>query len=91
MYIAIITRIKGVMANASVWGTSQTSCFPRREGAYIPGLVVQTSSVGLGLHIPALLHVIMTGITGKSPSSHCKDTVSPSVVDTTLTLGDNTG
>ncbi len=61
---------------------------------YIPGLVVQTSSVGSGLHTPALLQVIMTGITGKSPSSHCKVTVSPSVVpvvDTTLTLGDNTG
>ncbi len=59
---------------------------------YIPGLVVQTSSAGLGLHTLALLQVIMTGITGKSPSSHCKVTVSPSViVDTTLTLGDNTG
>ncbi len=61
---------------------------------YIPGLVVQTSSAGLGLHTPALLQVIMTSITGKSPSSHCKVTVSPSVVpvvDTTLTLGDNTG
>ncbi len=62
--------------------------------SYIPDLVVQTSSAGLGLHTPALLQVIMTGITGKSPSSHCKDTVSPSVVpvvDITLTLGDNTG
>ena len=54
----------------------------------------QTSSAGLGLHTPALLQVIKTGITGKSPSLHCKVTVSPSVVpvvDTTLTLGDNTG
>ncbi len=55
---------------------------------------MQTSSAGLGLHTPALLQVIMTGITGKSPSTHSKVTVSPSVVpvnDTTLTLGDNTG
>ncbi len=55
---------------------------------------MQTNSAGLRLHIPALLQVIMTVITGKSPSSHCKVTVSPSavpVVDTTLTLGDNTG
>ncbi len=61
---------------------------------HIPGLTLQTNSAGLGLHTPALLQVIMTGITGKSPSSHCKVTVSPSVVpvvDTTLTLEDNTG
>ncbi len=61
---------------------------------YIPDRVVQTSSAGSGLHTPALLQVIMTGITGKSPSTHCKVTVSPSVVpvvDTILTLGGNTG
>ncbi len=57
-------------------------------------MTMQINSTGLGLHTPALLQVIMTGITGKSPSSHCKVPVSPSVVpvvDTTLTLGDNTG
>ncbi len=57
-------------------------------------MVVQTSSAGLGLHTPALLQVIMTGITGKSPSAHCKVTVSPSdvpVVDIILTLGGNNG
>ncbi len=57
-------------------------------------MVLHTNSAGSGLHTPALLQVIKTGITGKSPSSHCKVTVSPSVVpvvDITLTLGDNTG
>ncbi len=65
------------------------------EGIYtLPDMTVQTNSAGSGLHAPAQLQVCMIGITGKSPSSHCKVTVSPSVVpviDTTLTLGDNTG
>ncbi len=55
---------------------------------------VQTNSAGSGLHTPERLQVIMRVNAGKSPSSHCKVTVSPSVVpvvDTTLTLGDNTG
>ncbi len=63
----------------------------------IPDRTLQTNSAGLGLHrvhTPALSQVIMTGITGKSPSAHCKVTVSPSVVpvvDTTqeITLADH--
>ncbi len=61
---------------------------------YIPGMALQTSSAGSGLQTLALLQVIRTGMTGRSPSSHCKVTVSPSVVPVgaiTLTLGDNTG
>ncbi len=51
---------------------------------------VQTNSAGSGFHTPERLQEI----TRDNPSSHCKVTVSPSVVpvvDTTLTLGDNTG
>ncbi len=57
-------------------------------------MALHTNSAELGLHTLALVQVIMTGITGKSPSSHCKVTVSPSdvpVVDITLTLGAKTG
>ncbi len=57
-------------------------------------MALHTNSAGLGLHTPALLQVIMTGITGKSPSAHFKVTVSPSVVpvvDIRKTLEDNTG
>ncbi len=55
---------------------------------------MQTNSAGSGLHTPERLQEITRVNAGKSPSSHFKVIVSPSVVpvvDTTLTLGVNTG
>ncbi len=59
-----------------------------------PGREMQINSVGLGLHTPERWQEITKVNAGKSPSTHFKVIVSPSVVlvvATTLTLGDNTG